>query len=65
MQMQQPNHQRSVLVTGCTDKTLRIYDFDTPELADAYQRMDYNKRKDQSLNTADVLPPSMKLTGQH
>ena len=66
MSMHQPSdHQRSVLVTGCTDKTLRLYAIDTPEPAEAYLRMDYAKRKDGFMGTADVLPPSIRLMGQH
>ena len=52
-------------MTGCTDKVLRLYALDTPDTAESYERVDYAKRKDGFMASADAMQPSLKLTGQH
>ena len=62
-----PNDQQSsVLITGCTDKVLRLYAMDSPQDPDVFERVTTTARKDPGfVAEADVIKPSIRLTGQH
>ena len=57
------------MVTGGSDRVLRLYCMDIPEqVEEDYMRVEFGRRK--AINrdmivTADVMQPALRITGQH